>query len=671
MKLSDFEKEKELQKDLQNLLEGKVTFSKSELLDYLKKETPEVEEEQVEEISEKDSEEVSFKELIDEPIEEIPETNEESVIEEPNKTQETPIVSRMDRLLDEVESPSEPTVAPKAGTFLVAGGGGENNTISNIGGGVEIYSDKYGPDLRLRTISATGAATVTRVGDLIVIGASTSSAPSDSWMGVSANYYTKTQVNSISSTLYSELSGDNDTWPTVSANYYTSSQTNNLLSNKADLSAVSGDNDTWPLVSASYYTRTQVVDGTPDFQILDFNTTAYSATDPIYQEGRVFWDYTNHTLAMYNDNSEVKLQIGQESWIRVVNRTTSAIPNGTVVRINGAQGDRPTIIPVIADSSYGAEGTIGIATHHIGVNEEGYITTEGIVNDVNTSGFYLGAPLFLSDTVSGGYRTTPPPAPATTVFVGICTRVHQNTGKIFATIRVNSRIASLSDVDGNIPRNGYILGYNSVSSMWDATNQLNTSGGFTFGTSASFSKFEQDTGFISAAGSACAWDDLLSPATSINPAGSPTPPSIDNTDGSLIFTATGVNTVTVWFQLPHAWKVGSELRPHLHWYKSASTSGYVNWEVKYKYAGLGASFGSFTGLLSGTVQVPDSNSANVHAITRFPVIDGSGLTISSMVCVWVQRTTTSGDTYSGNAHLIGVDIHYQKDTQGSRQEYIK
>ena len=164
------------------------------------------------------------------------------------------------------------------------------------------------------------------------------------------------------------------------------------------------------------------------------------------------------------------------------------------------------------------------------------------------------------------------------------------------------------------------------------------------------------------------WDDLRAPASSINPVGSLTPPSIDSSDGSLLFSTN--DTVAIWFQLPHGWREGTELRPHLHWVKTTTGAGLPNWQMKYKFANAGEVLPAFSSLVSSTVGVSDSNTINKHALSYFPAIDATGKLISSMLCVVLQRTS-AGDTYGADAKLLEFDIHYQVDSTGSRQEYIK
>jgi len=164
------------------------------------------------------------------------------------------------------------------------------------------------------------------------------------------------------------------------------------------------------------------------------------------------------------------------------------------------------------------------------------------------------------------------------------------------------------------------------------------------------------------------WDDLRAPASGLNPAGSISPPSVNTADGSLTFAT--ANAVGVWFQMPHDYKEGSDISVHCHWSKSTSAAGAVNWQIKTKWLNIGAVDPGFSSLASGTEAVPNSDTAGKHAITEFTDLVGTGKTLSSMVCVYLVRTA-AGDGYGTTVSLYEIDVHYQRDTLGSRQEYVK
>jgi hypothetical protein len=164
------------------------------------------------------------------------------------------------------------------------------------------------------------------------------------------------------------------------------------------------------------------------------------------------------------------------------------------------------------------------------------------------------------------------------------------------------------------------------------------------------------------------WDDLRSPASGINPAGSVSPPAVNNTDGSLTFGTS--DAVCAWFQLPHNYKEGSDIHIHIHWSKSTTNGGTVHWQMKSKWFNRGEVAPAFSALADGSEETPNSNTVDKMAIMEWPGSSGVGKLISSMVCVYLIRTA-AGDTYTGNANLYEIDIHYEIDTLGSREEHLK
>jgi len=78
------------------------------------------------------------------------------------------------------------------------------------------------------------------------------------------------------------------------------------------------------------------------------------------------------------------LQIGQENYIRVRNTSGATINNGDVVKVYDATGHTPEIELAAADDDCPC-AVIGLATHTIANNGYGYVTTFGIVRDLNTT----------------------------------------------------------------------------------------------------------------------------------------------------------------------------------------------------------------------------------------------------------------------------------------------
>lgn len=147
-------------------------------------------------------------------------------------------------------------------------------------------------------------------------------------------------------------------------------------------------------------------------QILDLATPINidyvpQVAPPAYLEGRVFYDDNSHTLSLYNDISDMTLNLGLETIARCFNNTGVTIPNGTPVYVTGTVGGVPTVAPAIA-TSFATAIAGGVTTHDIEDQTEGFTTIVGTVSDVDLTGFTAGERLYLSDTVAGGYVTLAP-----------------------------------------------------------------------------------------------------------------------------------------------------------------------------------------------------------------------------------------------------------------------
>lgn len=153
---------------------------------------------------------------------------------------------------------------------------------------------------------------------------------------------------------------------------------------------------------------------------------------PAHSEGRTFYDSGSHSLSYYNDEADVTLNIGREMMIRVKNETGSPIGNGELVYIDGSESveDIPTIDLAQADAAATSK-VLGMATHSIEDGTFGYVTTAGIVHDLNTATFTDGDTLWLSPTVAGGYTITEPFNPNKKVIIGCIAKADASVGKIF------------------------------------------------------------------------------------------------------------------------------------------------------------------------------------------------------------------------------------------------
>ena len=207
-----------------------------------------------------------------------------------------------------------------------------------------------------------------------------------------------------------------------------------------------------------------------------------NATAPAYQEGRVYYNSELGALTVYNDEADISLQVGQEFWVRVKNDSGAVVLNGTPVKLTGADGNNALVQPAIAEDH--TTGThydnhiLGLATHDIPINGFGYITTAGIVNDVDTSDYSAGDILYLqtgsAGTAASYLRNTPPPFPYDIVQVGFVTRVQSNNGKIEVAVQEPVHFSNISGLSGSNGEVGDLWVYQSNSS-WTPTKILSGS----------------------------------------------------------------------------------------------------------------------------------------------------------------------------------------------------
>lgn len=177
-------------------------------------------------------------------------------------------------------------------------------------------------------------------------------------------------------------------------------------------------------------------------------------------------------------------------------------------------------------------------------------------------------------------------------------------------------------------------------------------------------------------GDATTWDDIRVPSQNTKTNPSKSEPNFEVfTDGLYCwkFDTSNADDESVHFmmQIPHSWKVGTDLESHIHWSPDSTNTGNVVWEFEYVIQSIDGTFaGTATNL---TVTDAADGTALKHQITELGNIDGSSLGISSMLIGRLTRMSSSdaADTYTGNACFLEIDFHYQVDTAGSREEYIK
>ena len=150
----------------------------------------------------------------------------------------------------------------------------------------------------------------------------------------------------------------------------------------------------------------------------------------------------------------------------VRNITGATIPQKSVVYINGASGNRPTINYSQASSESTSSKTFGLVEEDILHNGVGYVVVEGQLNNIDTSMFTEGQLLWLSPTVPGGVTTTKPYAPDHMVFVGYVVRAHPTEGTIEVKIQNGFELDEIHNVSAQTPSDGDALVYEASTQLW-------------------------------------------------------------------------------------------------------------------------------------------------------------------------------------------------------------
>jgi len=219
--------------------------------------------------------------------------------------------------------------------------------------------------------------------------------------------------------------------------------------------------------------------------------------------GKMRWNNTDGTVDLGLKGGNVTLQLGQEQVAMVVNKTSPLINllevNYQVVKVVGATGQRLSVVLAQADSSLNSAVTLGVVTETINANQEGFVTTNGQVKEINTTGSLQGETwadgdvLYLSPTVAGQLTKNRPSAPNKAVVVGFVEYAHANHGKIYVKVDTGLSLNEVDDVTLTTPANNDVLAYNSATQVWENKTVKNALGQSTTSTDGWLSSTDWNT----------------------------------------------------------------------------------------------------------------------------------------------------------------------------------
>ena len=194
-------------------------------------------------------------------------------------------------------------------------------------------------------------------------------------------------------------------------------------------STMTDANNNWVLEYDAATKKVQFTNNIGPIESVIFDTDHNSDNHPV---GTLSWNKEDNTLNIQHTNA--KQQVGQEQYYPPVrNLTGSTILNGSVCMFTGAEefnSSRLLIGPMVADGTYPSHYVMGVATHDIHADEEGFVTAFGYVNDLNTSMWNKGDVLYADPLVPGGMTNVKPTSPHNCIQIAAVVKKHATLGRI-------------------------------------------------------------------------------------------------------------------------------------------------------------------------------------------------------------------------------------------------
>ena len=358
--------------------------------------------------------------------------------------------------------------------------------------------------------------------------------------------------------------------------------------------------------------------------------------------GRVGWDVESGTLKVGMIGDDVCLNLGQEMFIYVKNISGATILNGTPVYVSNDGNSINANIEIDmadADIQDTCRKTLAMATEDILNNDFGYVTTFGLVRDINTAGYDEGAEVYVKQ--GGGYTNIKPALPASVTKLGFCVRVHAVEGIIFINVQQKSLKELMVD-SGDL----------TIRSQTLKTVVL-----------------EQPV-----------WDDIIIPITRtrIPVANFPT--------WALFMTPISAYTFIVndyvefSFEIPHKYKEGTNLDCHIHGATNGLgvTDKYIKFRLDYTISndsynvvtGIGSVF-TTSAFIEFEYKIPANTTDRSGFYFDIGDILGTNIKIGSQIHCKLTRIASTGLAPIAPPFISTFGIHYKNDTIGSRQEYVK
>lgn len=355
-------------------------------------------------------------------------------------------------------------------------------------------------------------------------------------------------------------------------------------------------------------------------------------------QGTLYYDAQDDVLSVILENSTE--QIGEEIYAACYNNTGSDIPDGSVVSLSGAQGQRPTIELTDIDDYDNALRCLGITTHDIPKNTTGKVTTFGKVRNQDTSSFTAGDVLYASST-PGEPTNVIPTNGMPRVVVGVVLNSHPNQGEI------GVRLKEVRYMFGDVTGGDYAI--------------------------------FRDTGKLDFYGAGRPYEDLQVSISNIKVPASQAPTEQLYNGGiaggvEFPFLGFDVNDYIYFdLQTSHAMPLNTVLDHHIHYSLPNTTDIGDNFKFQLDVisAGMNEAWQVPTGSpYTAEFQVA-ANDDSYHRYLDIAEIAAINTTVSTIYKCRLKRIAASSNEYGSEIYITFTDSHYRKDGLGSTTESTK
>lgn len=148
-------------------------------------------------------------------------------------------------------------------------------------------------------------------------------------------------------------------------------------------------------------------------------------------------------------------------------KAAEALTLGQAVYVSGSGGTNMLVSKASNATEATSSKTMGLIMQTLATNGQGFVLTEGLISNLNTSTATLGDPVWLGTGGNLIYGlANKPVAPAHLVFIGIVTRVNNSNGEIWVKVQNGYELEELHNVKLTNPLDGQALTYEASTGLW-------------------------------------------------------------------------------------------------------------------------------------------------------------------------------------------------------------